>query len=286
MTTINKIGGYSVIGNLGKGAHSTILHIRRKADSREYALKLVPLDDADDMKFLEQARHEFRVAQMLGHANLIKIYCLETVRNWFFQVKKAQMLIEFINGKPMDQVPPMPMQKLVPTFFLIASAMRHMHSKGVYHADLKPGNILIGKRGEVKIIDYGLAWCRGEEKDRIQGTPEYIAPETARGRIVNERSEIFNFGATLYRMATLKLPPSAMATAGGVRINEKTWGTLLKPASDLNATIPESLEKLIHKCLEFNPNNRPENMKVVLSSLKEIADELGEPVEAGTDLGI
>ena len=119
---------------------------------------------------------------MLNHPNLIKIYCLETQRNWMFKIRKVQMLIEFVHGKPLDQVPPMPMQKLVPTFFLIASGMIHMHGKGVYHADMKPNNILIGKRGEVKIIDYGLASCRGEAKDRIQGTPEYIAPETARGQ--------------------------------------------------------------------------------------------------------
>ena len=122
--------------------HSTILHIRRKADSKEYALKVVSLADADEMKFLEQARHEFRVSQMLNHPNLIKIYCLETQRNWMFKIRKVQMLIEFVNGKPLDQIPPMPMQKLVPTFFLIASGMIHMHGKGVYHADLKPNNLL------------------------------------------------------------------------------------------------------------------------------------------------
>ncbi len=286
MATIDRIGKYQVISTLGTGAHSTILHIRRKADSKEYALKVVSLADADEMKFLEQARHEFRVSQMLNHPNLIKIYCLETQRNWMFKIRKVQMLIEFVNGKPLDQVPPMPMQKLVPTFFLIASGMIHMHGKGVYHADLKPNNILIGKRGEVKIIDYGLAWCRGEAKDRIQGTPEYIAPETARGRVVNERTEIFNFGATFYRMATLKLPPSVMGTTANVRMTEKTWNSLLKPASEFNSTIPASLEDLLRRCLAFNPNHRPEHMSQVLSTLREIAVELGEPVDAEIDPGI
>ena len=71
---IDSIGKYSVVGPLGSGAHSTILHIRRQADSREYALKIVNIDSKEELKFLDQARHEFRVAQMLGHPNLIKIF--------------------------------------------------------------------------------------------------------------------------------------------------------------------------------------------------------------------
>src|SRR5215470_4925045 len=97
--TVDSIGKYTVLGTLGKGAHSTILHIRRQADSRDYALKVVNIDDKDDLKFLDQARDEFRISQMLSHANLIKIYCLETHKNWLFQTKKVEILIEYVNGK-------------------------------------------------------------------------------------------------------------------------------------------------------------------------------------------
>src|SRR5262245_56994416 len=74
------IGKFQVLGQLGTGAHSTILHVRRSVDSRSYALKVVPIDGPQDRKFLEQARHEFHVAQQLDHPNLIKIYALETER--------------------------------------------------------------------------------------------------------------------------------------------------------------------------------------------------------------
>ena len=73
---IDKIGKFTVLDTLGSGAHSSILHVRRDADSKEYALKLVPIDDKDDLKYLEQAKHEFRVGQMLNHPNLVKVYCL------------------------------------------------------------------------------------------------------------------------------------------------------------------------------------------------------------------
>ena len=75
---IDKIGKFTILDTLGSGAHSSILHIRRAEDEREYALKLVPIDDKDDLKYLEQAKHEFRVGQMLNHPNLVKVYAFET----------------------------------------------------------------------------------------------------------------------------------------------------------------------------------------------------------------
>src|SRR5438128_67508 len=93
------IGKFQVVGTLGTGAHSTILHIRRNADARHYALKVVSIGGADDQKFVEQAQHEFRVARMLDHPNLIKVFALETVRNWLFRPRKLHLLVEYINGK-------------------------------------------------------------------------------------------------------------------------------------------------------------------------------------------
>src|SRR3954451_12365171 len=109
--TIPAIGKYQVVGTLGKGAHSTILHVRRHADSRQYALKVVPIDGPDDKKFLDQAEHEFHVSQKLDHPNLVKIYALEPAKDWLFRVRKVHLLLEFINGKTLDQVPPLSLPK-------------------------------------------------------------------------------------------------------------------------------------------------------------------------------
>jgi eukaryotic-like serine/threonine-protein kinase len=285
VANIDRIGKYKVLATLGSGAHSTILQVRREADSREYALKTVTIDDKEDLKFLEQAKHEFNVAQKLDHTNLIKIYCLESQKDWLFRVKKINLLIEYVNGKTLDQVPPMPMNKLMPVAALVAAGLVHMHRRGVFHADLKPGNIMLGKRGEVKIIDYGLAWIKGETKDRIQGTPEYMAPETVKSKIINERTDIYNFGATLYRLVTLKLPPSFAASSESVRMGEKAWKSMLKPVQELNANVPEAICDLTHRCMSYKPEDRPERMGNVYEELKQIADELGEVVEGGTDPG-
>jgi eukaryotic-like serine/threonine-protein kinase len=277
VTTIPAIGKYQVVGTLGKGAHSTILHVRRAADSRDYALKVVPIEGPDDKKFLDQARHEFRVAQMLGHPNLIKIYCLELKRSLLFQVKKAEVLIEYVNGKTLDAVP-VPLDQLVPVFAQVAAGLAHMHRRGVFHADLKPNNILYGKRGEVKVIDYGLAWIKGEPKDRVQGTPEYMAPETVRSKVINERTDIYNLGATMYRITTMKLPPSFVPGADSLRIGSKAFSSMLTPVQELNKAVPTRLADLIHKCLSYDPERRPERVGEVLEELTELAADMGTPI--------
>ncbi|MCE9530283.1 MAG: serine/threonine protein kinase [Planctomycetes bacterium] len=286
MATIDRIGNYQILGTLGKGAHSTILHVRRQDDSREYALKMVSIADREELKFLEQARHEFRISQKLGHPNLIKVHCLETRKNWLFRVKGVNLLIEYVNGKTLDMVPPLPMAKLVPILGKISMGLLHMHHRGIYHADLKPNNIMLSKRGEVKILDYGLAHVKGEKKDRIQGTPEYMAPETATDKIVNEKTDIFNFGATMYRLITLTVPPNLVGATDSKKMMEKAWKKMLKPVEEINANVPKALCDLVHQCLAFYPDRRPERMGEVYEILKEIADELGEPFEGGTDPGV
>jgi serine/threonine protein kinase len=267
----DKIGKFLVLQPLGAGAHSSILKIRREADGREYALKIVNIDDADDRKFLDQAKHEFRVGEMLGHANLLKVFLFETESDWLFRVKKAKILLEYMPGSTLDKVPIVNPAKLIAVFAQAAAGVAHMHTRGVLHADLKPNNIIYGK-GKVKVIDYGLAWIKGEPKDRVQGTPEYMAPETGTHKLINERTDIFNFGATMYRLTTLKLPPPAIAI-NGLDVNEKEWTKALAPAHTINKAIPKELARLIHACLSFKAHNRPESMTDVQAKLDELAGE-------------
>jgi serine/threonine protein kinase len=271
---IGAIGSFQVLGPLGSGAHSSILHVRRSADSKQYALKVVPLESKEDHKFLEQAQHELRVAHMLDHANLIKVYTLETVRDWLFRVRKAHLLIEYVNGKTLDTVKGLSLPRLAQVFVRIAAGLVHMHRRGVYHADLKPNNILLSRTGDVKIIDYGLAHIKGETKGRVQGTPEYMAPEQARAGTVNERTDLYNFGATMYRLVTWRLPPSTLPSADGVALNAKTFQNLLKPVAEHNADCPRELCALIERCLAFQPQNRPERVSEVQGALDRIADDL------------
>lgn len=268
------IGKFSVLSTLGSGAHSSILHVRRSADAKQYALKVVPIDGKDEHKFLDQARHEFRVGQMLDHANLLKLYALETEKDWTFQVRKVHLLVEYVNGKPLDAAPALSVPQLLQVFRAVADGLVHMHKRGVFHADLKPNNIMLSRTGEVKVIDFGLAWIKGERKDRIQGTPEYIAPETAQHKMVNERTDIYNLGATMYRMVTGQLPPATMTESGAVPLTPTLWRKLLKPVRTHKPDVPGPLAELIERCLAFEPIKRPERVSAVYGTLDHMCDNL------------
>jgi len=269
------IGKFQVVGPLGTGAHSTIMHVRRAADSKHYALKVVAIGGADEQKFLDQAEHEFRVAQMLEHPNLIKIYALEEQKDWLFRVKKVHMLIEYVNGKTLDQLPRVALPRLVQIFERIAAGLVHMHRRQVFHADLKPNNVMLSRTGDVKIIDYGLAWIKGEGKGRVQGTPEYMAPETAKNKMVNERTDIYNFGALMYRLVTWRLPPPTLSVEdGGVPVDAKMFERMFKPVEEFAADTPNPLRDLIHRCLSYKAHDRPERASEIQGALDHLAENL------------
>jgi serine/threonine protein kinase len=271
---IDKIGKFQVLGSLGTGAHSTILHVRRSADSTNYALKVVPVAGAQDQKYLDQARHEYEIAQLLDHPSLIKIYAIELERDWLFRVRTVHLLIEYVNGKTLDTMPRLAVPRLVQIFARAAAGLAHMHRRRVFHADLKPNNILLSRSGDVKIIDFGLAWRKGQNKGRIQGTPEYMAPEQVKLRVVTEQTDVYNFGATMYRLVTWRHAPNPVADKSGMALSAGTWNNLITPVRDCAADAPDVLCELIHRCLSYEPGKRPERMSDVQEALDEMVRRL------------
>ena len=271
-----QIGKFQVVGTLGSGAHSKILHVRRAADGKNYALKVVPIDGPEEQKFLDQAEHEFRVGQMLDHPNLIKVYALETVKDWMFRVRKAHLLIEYVNGKTLDVCPRIPLPMLVQVFERVADGMVHMHRRGVYHSDLKPNNILLSKAGDVKIIDFGLARIKGEVKDRVQGTPEYIAPETGQAQdgqrahrhVQLRRDHVPNADVPACRRAWCRWRTAACPST------PRCGRRLFKPVDEFNAQVPAPLCDLVHRCLSYEAVKRPERMSEVQGALDHLVEEL------------
>ena len=165
-------------------------------------------------------------------------------------------------------------RRLVQIFAKIAAGLFHMHRRGVCHADLKPNNIMLSRTGDVKIIDFGLAWIKGEPKDRVQGTPEYMAPEQAKTGHRQRATDIYNFGATMYRLVTWRLPPSTVPLGDGAAIGAKTFKALLRPVEEFTPTAPKGLCELIHHCLEYSAKKRPEKAIDVQARLDKLAEAL------------
>jgi serine/threonine-protein kinase len=256
---------YRVVNTLGTGAGSTILLISDKtAGGKRYALKVVKRQDADDDIYIAQARVEYEVAQKLNHPAIAKVYDSRVKRSWF-KVSGIELLLEYVDGKTLDEIEAPDMGQLVLVFNQVASAMTHMHRRGVYHGDLKPSNIMLSKNGQVKLIDFGTAWIRGQEKNRVQGTPQYMAPEQVTEKVIDERTDIYNLGATMYRMFT-----GRFANIGMPKVGEGGSRKLAAPIQ-INPKIPGTLNETIMSCLELSPERRPAGMFEIRHQLAAVA---------------
>jgi serine/threonine-protein kinase len=160
----------------------------------------------------------------------------------------------------MDRLPLLPVPRLLRVFERIASAVAHMHNRGIIHADLKPNNLILDSGADVKVIDFGIAQLRGEQKNRIHATREFMAPETGTLKLINERTDIYSFGATMYRLATLHAPPPAITA---VVLGEREFGRRYLSANTLNPKVPIELSELIGDCINYHPDRRPASMEEV-----------------------
>jgi eukaryotic-like serine/threonine-protein kinase len=260
---------YRIVNPLGNGAGSTILLISDKTSGgKRYALKVVKRQDADDDIYIAQAQLEYEVAQKLNHPAIAKVYDIRNRRSWF-RLSGVELLIEYVDGKTLDELEAPEMGQLVLVFNHVASAMTHMHRRGVYHGDLKPSNIMLSKNGQVKLIDFGTAWIRGQEKNRVQGTPQFMAPEQVTEKVVDEKTDIYNLGATMYRMFTGRFVQQGLPKTG-------EGGTRKLPTpAQINPKIPGPLNDTIMACLEISPERRPSGMFEIRNQLAAIAKGMG-----------
>ncbi len=258
---------YRVVNTLGTGAGSTILLISDKnSGGKRFALKTVRKQDPEDDVYVQQALTEFEAAKKLNHPAIARIYDCKVRKSWF-KVKGVDLLMEYVDGKALDEIEAPELGQLVLIFAQVASAMAHMHRRGVYHGDLKPSNIMLAKNGQVKLIDFGTAWVRGQDKARIQGTPQYIAPEQATEKVVNDRTDVYNLGATMYRMFTGRFPQQGIPKPGEDR--------KLVPPIKINTRIPGTLNEIIVSCLSIDPTRRPAGMFEIRDQLNGVARHMG-----------
>lgn len=269
VSTTPKFSGmkYRVVNELGEGAGSKIFLISDKTSGgKRYALKVVRKIEPEDEVYIEQARNEYEASQKLNHAAIAKIYDFRQKKSWF-KVTGCELLMEYVDGKSLDEVEAPELGQLVLIFAQVASALAHMHRRGVFHGDLKPHNIMLSKNGQVKLIDFGTAWMRGQDKNRIQGTPQYMAPEQATEKSVNEKSDIYNLGATMYRMFT-----GRFVQQGTPRAGEERKVTI---PNKINPRIPNDLNMLIVSAIQTDPSKRPAGVFEIRDQLSKIAKQMG-----------
>ena len=153
----------------------------------------------------------------------------------------------------------------------VAEALEHVHDKGFLHYDFKPENILVSRNGNVRLCDFDLSRPIPETPTKMPdnpGTPVYMAPEQLRGREIDQRTDIFSFGVTMYETLTGQKPFEGK-TSKDVLMQQKERSRFFAKPRDLNPSIPEDVERIILKCIEFEMNNRYPYINYLVAELRK-----------------
>ncbi len=201
MDQLPELDDFEMISCLGYGARSTIYAVSEKKTGQVYALKRVVRKSAEDDRFLEQAEQEYAIASQFDHPALRK--CIRMIRRRkMLKTAELFLLMEFFDGTSLDVHRPDNLIKMIQVFVQVAAGLTAVHRLGYVHADIKPNNILVNEKLQAKIIDFGQSCSIGTVKTRIQGTPDYIAPEQVARGPLTPATDVFNFGATMYWCCT------------------------------------------------------------------------------------
>ena len=258
--------GYRIGKQVGVGAASKISACIELKSGKTFAVKQVVRASADDDRFLQQVENEYAVSSKIDDPHLRRSIHIHRVRK-LLKVSEIYLVMEWIDGLTLEAARPNRLNTFLTLFQKVTLGLDALHSAGFVHADIKPINIMLAPKGVVKIIDFGQACPIHHRKERVQGTPDYIAPEQVRRMALDQRTDVFNLGATMYWVLTSENYPTA------IRGQDQRGGVSLMSADrpvapiELNDKIPISLSKLVMECCEENPDKRPADMKQVGSRL-------------------
>lgn len=241
-----KFGTFEIIEQVGEGATSVVYRARQDKEPREIALKInkTELNYADS--FLGRFGSEMKVASSLVHPGICRVFASGREAN------RAYVVLEFIDGMPLSEV--IEKKGRISTALAyavgerLAEALSYAHSREVVHRDIKPDNVMVNETGLVKILDFGLArkGSTSGSDNFVVGTPSYMAPEQARGEVVDERADVYSLGAVLYHALTGRAPFEGPDPLDVVRQVGST-----KPPSidDLAPQAPEALRTVVKRAM-------------------------------------
>jgi TolB-like protein/Tfp pilus assembly protein PilF len=266
------LGPYRVIGLLGTGGMGEVYSATDTRLDRIVAIKLLPREFAYDAQAVKRFQREARAASALNHPNICTLHDIGEHDGRPF------LVMELVEGRSLKDILAagvMPVEELIPVAVQLADALEAAHSKGIVHRDVKPANILITARGEAKILDFGLAKSLTEPvppEAGTAGTPlpstaeatisvpgwtpgtvSYMSPEQARGEPVDQRTDLFSLGVTMYEMATGSRPFQGATPA--LLLEALLSSQPVRPRQ-LNPAVPAELERIILKALEKDKTAR------------------------------
>src|SRR5262245_3314857 len=285
--TGKSVGHYRIVSCLGKGGMGEVYRARDTKLDRTVALKILPADLSTDAERMRRFIREAKAASALNHPNVAHIYEIGEAEGLSFiamEYVEGQTLAARINGQPLA------VNEILEIGNQIADALDEAHGKGITHRDIKPANVMLNERGQVKVLDFGLAKiARQTSPDLasdistlaktasgvVMGTVPYMSPEQARGQEVDARSDIFSLGVVLYEMATGRTP------FGGVNVIDVMGAILNREPAPLNAhasnsaeAAPAELQRIVSKALRKDRDERYQLVREMMLDLKSLKQEL------------
>jgi Tol biopolymer transport system component len=273
----DRLGPYLLVELLGKGGMGRVYAAEDSKLGRRVALKVLPPEAASEERRLRFEREAKSVAA-LNHPNIVHLYSFEEEDGIFF------LTMELVTGVTLSEKIPeggFPLKKFFQTAIPIADALATAHERGVVHRDLKPGNVMIGDDGRVKVLDFGLAKLESDgvppgeisttQEGHVLGTVSHMSPEQAEGRSVDHRTDIFSLGIILYEMCTGRLPFTGGTPAAVLSSIIKDTPTAV---TDINPRLPRDLGRVIKRCLSKDPERRYQTAVDVRTELEELEYEL------------
>jgi serine/threonine-protein kinase len=268
-------GRYRIAGLLGRGGMGEVYRATDLTLGQAVALKFLPESAAKDDRALARFYNEVRMARQVTHPNVCRVYDIGEVEGQHY------ISMEYIDGEDLAtlirRIGRLPVDKAIEMGRKLCAGLSAAHEKGVLHRDLKPANVMIDGRGNVVVMDFGLAGLTAQlQADVRSGTPAYMAPEQLAGTEVTARSDLYSLGLVLYELFTGKRAYEAASIMELMQMQERA-----EPAS-LCTTVKDlepGIERVIMRCLEHEPGRRPASALAVAAGLG--GDALAVALAAG-----
>ena len=278
------VGHYTIIAKLGAGAMGDVFLAEDNRLERKAAVKILPAEMAADPERRQRFLTEAKAASALNHPHVCVVYDVGETDDG-----QPYIAMEFVDGESLDVViekGQLDIPKVIKIAVQIADALDAAQASGIVHRDIKPANISLNRRGQVKVLDFGLAKrletkitgkqdvtldLQQTQQGQLLGTPSYMSPEQALGKDVDHRTDIFSMGVVLYELTTGQLPFI------GSNLGEVVYKIVhdQPPAiARLNYDVPQELERITLKCLQKSPDRRYQAAREMMVDLENLAREL------------